>query len=376
MGEDWNDTLRQFIPRMETAKDALEYNLAVAEMVTHIHDTHGSVASPVLRKYFGEASAPVRVRAIQGLPVVTGFTDAQVAKEAGLEIGDVILKVDGVEADRRIANRLKYTAHSTPQAGMFIATERGLVRGPEESIATFTVRDLRDRVREVRVPRKAEYMPKTQGDRTGDVLRIVSGNIGYADLERLPVPKVDEMFEKFKNCPAIIFDMRGYPQGTAWQIAPRLTEKTDVAAALFKRRDPVSPDLPNGDLASFQTVTTFVQRLPQTDKTRYHGRTVLLVDERTVSQAEHTGLFLEAANGTIFIGSPTMGANGDVTNLSAPGGIQVSFSGQGVWHVDGRQLQRVGLQPMVTVRPTLAGIRAGKDEVLDKAIDYLKHKLQ
>jgi hypothetical protein len=28
------------------------------------------------------------------------------------------------------------------------------------------------------------------------------------------------MFEKFKDCPAIIFDDRGYPQGTAWQIAP------------------------------------------------------------------------------------------------------------------------------------------------------------
>ena len=68
MGEDWDEVLRQSIPRMEGAKDALDYNLAVAEMVTHIHDSHGSVTSPVLRKYFGEASAPVRVRVIEGLP--------------------------------------------------------------------------------------------------------------------------------------------------------------------------------------------------------------------------------------------------------------------------------------------------------------------
>lgn len=121
---------------------------------------------------------------------------------------------------------------------------------------------------------------------------------------------------------------------------------------------------------------TFFQRLPHTDKWRYHGRTVLLIDERTISQAEHTGLFLEAANGTEFIGSPTEGADGDVTNLSVPGGIYVRFSGQGVWHADGRQLQRVGLQPAVEVRPTLAGIRAGKDEVLDRAIEYLANGLQ
>jgi hypothetical protein len=36
----------------------------------------------------------------------------------------------------------------------------------------------------------------------------------------------------------------------------------------------------------------------------------------------------------------------------------------------------VGLQPVVEVRPTLAGIRAGKDEVLEVAIEYLKHAPQ
>jgi C-terminal processing protease CtpA/Prc len=145
---------------------------------------------------------------------------------------------------------------------------------------------------------------------------------------------------------------------------------------MFKRRDPMSPDLPNGELLSSQEVTTFLQRLPRTDKFRYHGKTVLLIDERTISQAEHTGLFFEAANGTKFIGSPTQGANGDVTNLSVPGGIYVRFSGQGVWHADGRQLQRIGLQPDVEAHPTLAGIRAGKDEVLDEAVEYLQRSSQ
>jgi len=217
---------------------------------------------------------------------------------------------------------------------------------------------------------------RTMGDRSGDILRILPGNIGYADLDRLPQARVGEMFEKFKDCPSIIFDDRGYPQGTAWQIAPRLTDKTDVAAAMFRLREAMSPDLPNGEILSSQVVKTFVQRLPATDKWRYHGRTVLLIDERSVSQAEHSGLFFEAANGTKFIGSPTEGADGDVTSFSVPGGISVHFSGQGVWHVDGRQLQRVGLQPDVPVRPTLAGIRAGRDEVLEKAIEYLGQRPQ
>jgi hypothetical protein len=42
-----------------------------------------------------------------------------------------------------------------------------------------------------------------------------------------------------------------------------------------------------------------------------------------------------------------------------------------VRHADGRQLQRTGLQPDVEVRPTIAGIREGKDEVLEKALAYI-----
>jgi len=97
----------------------------------------------------------------------------------------------------------------------------------------------------------------------------------------------------------------------------------------------------------------------------------MLIDERTMSQAEHTGLFFEASNGTKFIGSGTAGANGDVTNLSLPGGLYVSFTGHDVRHADGRQLQRVGIVPDIEVHPTLAGLRAGRDEALERAVESL-----
>jgi C-terminal processing protease CtpA/Prc len=116
----------------------------------------------------------------------------------------------------------------------------------------------------------------------------------------------------------------------------------------------------------------FVQPLPRTNKSRYRKPTVMLVDENTISQAEHTGLFFEAANGTKFVGSPTMGANGDITQVVFPGGITASFTGHDVRHADGRQLQRVGLQPDVLVKPSIAGIRAGQDEVLERAVRFIQ----
>ena len=93
------------------------------------------------------------------------------------------------------------------------------------------------------------------------------------------------------------------------------------------------------------------------------------------SAAETTALFFEAANGTKLIGSPSAGANGDGTGVVLPGDVYVNFSGDDYRHADGRPIQRVGLQPDVLVRPTLKGIRAGRDEVLDRALAYVRDEL-
>ncbi len=120
-------------------------------------------------------------------------------------------------------------------------------------------------------------------------------------------------------------------------------------------------------------IRAFTQTVPSTDKWRYRGRTVLLIDERAFSQAEHLGLFLEAANATTFVGSPTAGANGEVKPVIMPGGMIAFFSGEDIRHADGRQLQRIGLVPDVVAKPTIAAIRAGRDEVLERALNFLGH---
>ncbi|HJZ88723.1 MAG TPA: S41 family peptidase [Polyangia bacterium] len=152
--------------------------------------------------------------------------------------------------------------------------------------------------------------------------------------------------------------------GHAWPIAPRINVKGAIWGAEFRR-----PQIINGDeRAGFITR----QPLPVSDAWKYRGKTVMLIDERAISQSEHTALFFEMAAGTKFVGTRTPGANGDVTNLVVPGGIFMSFSGHDVRHADGRQLQRIGIVPDIEVIPTLAGIRAHKDEVLERALRYVK----
>jgi len=370
--DDWGAQLTATIPRITHARDSVEYALAIAELVTHIHDSPGFLRAPGLRAFFGRAPLPFLARMIEGRPVVTRLAADSLA--FGLRAGDEIVRIDGEPMTARLRRFRRYIAASNEEVEGRDALAAAL-RGPDSSMATLQVRGAGGTLRTVRAPRRMAFWPLLQSQRTGPILRLLPGNIGYADLDRLSGEMVDSMFRMFAGTRGIIFDMRGYPKGTAWLIAPRLTDRSRVAAAQFVEPIARSPRGTSGvgsDESDESIARSFTQYLPAPEGTTYRGRTVMLMDERTQSQAEHTGLFLEAANGTRFVGSRTAGANGDVTNVSLPGNITVWFTGLAVRHADGRPLQRVGLTPDLLARPTIPGIRAGRDEVLERAEAYLR----
>jgi C-terminal processing protease CtpA/Prc len=364
IGEDWGNTLPRIVRMLEGANDSLQLGLALAKMVAYTNDSHSGVTrNMALLEYVGRLPTALQLQYIGGQPVVVSIGDDSLTKASGIAVGDVIVRVDRDGAAARRTKLTEFLAYSTPQA-LDNAIAVRLLWG-NDSVAKLVVRGRDNREREVTLPRRQRFYQLTQYPRSGPVMKMLPGNVGYADLSLLRPAMVDSMFEMFKNTKGIILDDRGYPQGTAWSIAPRLSAEP-VPAAAFRRPLVMSPD------STAWTTYGFVQSTPRGSKWVYRGKTILLVDERTISQAEHTGLFFEAANKTTIVGSPTMGANGDVTTVALVGGMYATFTGHDVRHADGRQLQRVGLQPDVVVRPTIAGVRAGRDEVLERAMQILK----
>lgn len=365
IGESWDDQLRAALPKVERAHDALEYAQAIATFAAHIHDTHVTVGSTALYAVTGASPIGASARLIDKQLVITRIVDSS-ATQAGLRIGDVVVSVDGTPIDRRIDQLTPLLSASTPQS-MRYRLQSTVLNGADATFAQLVVRGADGGDRKLAVPRLASFATRLQKHRTGSIIRVLPGNVGYIDLDRLPLTMVDSAFRMLAGTKAIVLDDRGYPLGTAWAIAPRLNvHGNGVTAAKFKRLIVSSPDTARTRTYEFD------QPIPSVPSAvKYTGRTVMLVDERTISQAEHTGLFFESANGTEFIGSPSMGANGDVTNFFIPGNIGITFTGHDVRHADGRQLQRVGLVPQVAASPTIAGIRAGRDEVLETALRYV-----
>jgi C-terminal processing protease CtpA/Prc len=370
IGEPWDDILPRYIAKFEANTTAGEYYITVQEMVAEIDDSHGGARVQFKNPPF---YPPVSVRFIEDQTVVDRLLD----ESAPVKIGETVLEIDGEPVEKYGEKFARRIAASTPQALQW-RLHNIILRGEKDSKVRLTVRDISGKTREVEMTRTvaaddARWQQTAKNDLP--VYGILPGGFGYVDLTRLQVADVDKMFEAVKNAEAVIFDMRGYPNGTAWSVAPRLTERTDVAAALFSRPFLTGKDLISGeDLRGVSY--TFTQYLPPRTGDVYKGRIVMLIDERAVSQSEHTALFFEAARPDItFIGTPTNGANGDVTSLVLPGNIVVGFTGHNVRHADGRQLQRVGIQPHLKVAPTIRGaLIEGRDEVLEAAVKFLQEK--
>jgi C-terminal processing protease CtpA/Prc len=363
---DWDASLTESIPQFVAASNEDEYARAVLQMVARVEDGHSTAfGHPAVSGILGTSRVPLEVREVEKAFVVTKLHDGLPAGP-DVRVGDVVVSVDGEPFEARVARLRAYVTASTDTARMN-RTAAVALAGPPGSTAALTVRGADDRPRTVQVPRVQAVQPR----RPGEPYRVLDGdNIGYVDLTRLTVPQVDAMFDALKGTSAVVFDMRGYPQGTAWSIAPRINTKGAKIGAIFRRAQ-VS------GVTSFEEATSgfyFEQPLPATDKPRYTGKVVMLIDDRAISQAEHTGLFFEAASDITFIGTPTAGANGDVTNFFVPGGFRIGFTGHDVRHADGRQLQRVGIQPHVRIAPTIQGLRAGRDEVLERAIAYVTQR--
>ncbi|HWS89868.1 MAG TPA: S41 family peptidase [Pyrinomonadaceae bacterium] len=371
IADTWATVLPRYIPKFEANRDAADYQLTVRELVTEMHDSHGNVQNAnASAERLGTYLPPVVVRYVENRTVVTNVLDERLPVKAG----DVVLTVDGEPVEKRVEFLSRYTAASTPQA-LMRSVHLNLLRGQKDTSARLRVRGTDGQTREVELPRsfgnadRAKLFAVMQ--RQTPVVQVLPGGYGYADLARLQPGEVEKMFETVKGTPALIFDMRGYPNGTAWPIAPRLTEKKMPVAALFSRPILEAAALSNEELAESPSYT-FAQRLPERKGDVYRGKVVVLINEDAISQSEHTCLFFEAATDVTFVGTPTTGANGDVTFMVLPGNLAVSFTGHNVRHADGRQLQRVGIQPHVRAAPTIAGVAAGRDEILEAAVKYLR----
>jgi C-terminal processing protease CtpA/Prc len=103
------------------------------------------------------------------------------------------------------------------------------------------------------------------------------------------------------------------------------------------------------------------------------ARRAFLIDARAISYAESCLGIVEHYKLGELVGGPTAGTNGNVNPFTLPGGYTVTWTGMKVLKQDGAQHHGVGVLPTIPVRRTVAGVRAGRDEILERAIEVVSH---
>jgi C-terminal processing protease CtpA/Prc len=305
---------------------------------------------------------PLSISFIEGKAVVTGYLNAILGPETGLKKGDIITGINGKSTESIVKENLPFTPASNYPTQLRNMTA-DLLRSNDTSITVTCQRG--DTVKTVKMatfPRHVIYAYKAKKD---TCFKYITPEIAYIYPGSIKKEYVPTVMPEFLKAKGMIIDMRCYPSDDVYPVLCKylLPERTPFVKMTFT-------DLINPGFFIFGSPREVGSKNPD----HYKGRLVILVNENTQSSAEFTSMAFRTAPQATVIGSTTAGADGNVSFFALPGGIRTAISGIGVYYPDGRETQRVGIVPDITVQPTIQGISEGRDEVLEKAIAVINGK--
>lgn len=362
---DWDQALRNAIDDMLAARDRTGYERALGRLTAQTGDGHVMLETPDLSfvRFYGNHCLPCTFLSIDGEVVVKAVP----ADCKTLQPGDVLLAVDGMTMADRIAELSGY--FPLPEPDKFA----NVLFYPLMSVAGETSRVTLRRDGEeltVEVPNRTGYYGGPAPAESG---LMEDGRIGYIAPGTLQEGELEELMTTFADTDGLVVDLRQYPSVIITYLLAEYLNPNPTAFAILE-----VPSLADPGRFFQMTYSSGAGAMAQqglSDSTEpvplYTGKVVLLMDETSQSQAEFAIMSLRQAPGAVVVGSPSVGADGDALYIRLPGGCRTRFTTLGVLTPEGEETQRVGLQPDVVCTPTVEGIAAGRDELLEKAVELI-----
>ncbi|WP_300596547.1 S41 family peptidase [Niabella sp.] len=361
----WNKVLEEMIPVFIHAGNETAYVLACIQLFGKVSDSHAVLLSrnDALEQWRGKLRAPFEVKFIEDKLVVTRFYTDTLNIQEQIKRGDVIQKIDGKDVGTIVKELLPYTpASNYPTQLREIA--RAILRGNKEYAELLVQRGTS--ILNIKVPR----FPMEQWFGFKNILEdtgkksyeIIRDHIGYIYPGTYKNSDLDAIKKAFADTRGMIIDMRCYP-----------SEFMPFTFGSYIK--PAPGNFVKFSKGNIQTPGAFYMIPPISNGSRnndyYNRKIVIIVNETTQSQAEYTTMAFQSAPNITVIGSTTAGADGNVSPIYLPGNIYTWFSGIGVFYPDNTGTQRVGVKIDQVVKPTVEGVRQGRDELLEKAISIL-----
>jgi len=343
---DWDAVLTEGLRRALVPQSYGSFQRDLEWLVARLEDGHGSVTGPAPAP---AGRLPASFERIEGQVVVVAA-----AQGSGLQRGDVVTHLDGVAAESLLEREAERFSGSVQWREFRALGEVG--RGvPGEPVRVEIRRQGEAETAQVTRLRT----PPPQDPRPDPITELEPG-IFYVDLDRVSMETFDARVHELAEADGVVFDLRGYPNGNHL-ILPHLSDET-LHSAFWRIPLLVRPDFQE-PVDYQESRWSLAPRAPRID-----ARTAFITDGRAISYAESVmGIVAHYGLGDI-VGGPTAGANGNVNPFTLPGGSRIGWTGMRVENHDRTLLHNRGIPPTHPVERTIAGVRDGRDELLEAAL--------
>lgn len=354
---DWDHELRDHLGQAALGEGADALGDVLERLVAAADDGHGNL----MRNQAIKGFIPARVAWIGDQAVAT-----VTAKATELQPGDTILSIDGSSVEERYRTAAEHISASTEGWRRSKAEMRILgLGGAPGAAATVRVRTADGNIVERSVTRTdPRSWFQLQEERPGLAQEIAPG-IYYVDLNGLGWGELAPHMATLASAEGVVFDLRGYPSDAGSRILRHLTKET-IHSAYWRVPTWVRPGLEHADFA--ESRWTLAPKQPHLG-----GRIVFVTGGGAISYAESVMAIVEAYELGEIVGARTAGTNGNINRVAIPGGFHLIWTGMRVVQHDGETVhQGVGVTPTIPTSRTIEGIAAGRDELIDRAIEVIQ----
>jgi len=373
-GLDWQKVYDEFKPRIDAAESMDAGRAIMNEMLGRLKQTHiGVIPASAYRDLSeggerggGTFTPGMDVRVLEGKAIVTRVEAGSPASKAGVRPGWEILRADGREALLGIKRVEELYSKSTQKDLMGSRVILSYVNGAPSQATEIEFHDGKE-AKAIKLDRaeprgaKVKYgeMPASyfwvETNFRDDGIRVIQFNFWFNP--EAVAKAFSEIMADADKAKGFIIDLRGNPGGIGGMAMG--------AAGWFTSQS----GLKLGTMAMRGTTLNFVV-FPRPNAT--NAPVAILIDGCSASTSEiFAGGMQDLKRARIF-GTRTAGAALPSTFTRLPNGdgfqyIVANYISQG-----GKPLEGLGVEPDETVRLTQQGLLAGKDEVMDRAIEWIK----
>ena len=396
---DWDATYQDYIPRVLAARNDFEYYRELQRFCALLKDGHTNVWMPpgLFKRYMDRL--PFLMTEVSERAIVRNV-DVLLADQ--IPIGSEILEIDGKPVQSMVEEDI-IPLISTSAPHMYWETAvrslssvgAGILFGPKGSTAHLKIQKPDGQTGEINVPRdhyerKVGWLVPTTKVPISE-FRMLDDRVAYMALNSFSSSEiVDEFRAKLPDlsaASAIIIDLRengGGNSNNSSAIVGHFTAepfkgaswRTPIHDAVYRAWGKVSDQYPSLEKYKDYYYGHVYRSVEATEHQPSDGiklstPTLVLIGRKTASAAEDFLIMADDIDHLTTMGEPTHGSTGQPLSLELPGGGTARISAKRDFYPDGREFIGLGVQPDILVQSTVDDIRAGRDAVLEKALDYL-----